>query len=341
MSKNDELCWRKLIPSIQKPSEKAKRVKKFGILSYLRYNSYMKKIILLVITIISYLYSIDIFATPVQFKLNSDGSTTIISDWWVYWFANGTKITKEQTADMVWCSTGWNCSMFPPSTTATTVESTTNLTTVWTSANPQSTIPKTFNYSDTKGNSATIDANWKWAIQNWVWDPISFSARESAPGRYDITTTDGITTCDAGLCVWPNAADFQTIIDSYDNFQNSQGWSSSSSPSWSAPKNTSTDNILWIPADDLRNGNITMEDIPLMIASAIEYLLAIAGTICVVALIYHAVRMQFASGITGDSTGVDKAKKWIYGSVLGFILSMSAWFIMTRLVALLASTTWW
>ena len=99
-------------------------------------------------------------------------------------------------------------------------------------------------------------------------------------------------------------------------------------------------NILWKSNTDLRTWNITMEDIPFMIASAIEYLLAIAGTICVVALIYHAVRMQFASGITGDSSWVDKAKKWIYGSVLGFVLSMSAWFIMTKLVALLASTTW-
>ncbi len=100
-------------------------------------------------------------------------------------------------------------------------------------------------------------------------------------------------------------------------------------------------NILWKSEVDLRTGNITMDDIPLMIASAIEYLLAIAGTVCVVALIYHAVRMQFASGITWDSSWVDKAKKWIYGSVLGFILAMSAWFIMTKLVALLASTTWW
>ncbi len=101
-----------------------------------------------------------------------------------------------------------------------------------------------------------------------------------------------------------------------------------------------TSNILWKSEMDLRTGNVTMEDIPMMIASAIEYLLAIAGAVCVVALIYHAVRMQFASGITGDSTWVDKAKKWIYGSVLGFVLSMSAWFIMTKLVALLASTTW-
>ena len=51
-----------------------------------------------------------------------------------------------------------------------------------------------------------------------------------------------------------------------------------------------------------------MDDIPKIIAGVIEILLAIAGTVSIVALIYHAVKMQLASGITGDSSGVDKAK---------------------------------
>jgi hypothetical protein len=52
-----------------------------------------------------------------------------------------------------------------------------------------------------------------------------------------------------------------------------------------------------------------MYTIPLAIAGIIETLLAVAGTIAIVALIYHAVQMQINSGITGDSSGVDKAKK--------------------------------
>jgi hypothetical protein len=60
--------------------------------------------------------------------------------------------------------------------------------------------------------------------------------------------------------------------------------------------------MLGIDNDRLRSGDITMNDIPVMIASIIETLLALAGAICVVALIYHAVRMQLASGITGDSS---------------------------------------
>ena len=94
-----------------------------------------------------------------------------------------------------------------------------------------------------------------------------------------------------------------------------------------------------ITKDDLRTGNLSMDSIPMLIASSIEYLLAIAGTISVVALIYHAVRMQLASGITWDSSWVTQAQKWMKWAALGFILAMSSWFLMTKLVALLASTT--
>lgn len=61
-------------------------------------------------------------------------------------------------------------------------------------------------------------------------------------------------------------------------------------------------NILGIEFDRLRNGDITMADIPLAIVSVIQFLLAIAGSVAVAALIYHAVKMQLASGITGDSS---------------------------------------
>lgn len=96
-------------------------------------------------------------------------------------------------------------------------------------------------------------------------------------------------------------------------------------------------NILGIDSERLRNGDIGLRDIPIMIVNIIEWLLMLVGAICVVALIYHAVRMQFYSGITGDTTWVDKAKKWMKGAVLGFILAMSAWFLMTKLVSILAS----
>lgn len=68
-------------------------------------------------------------------------------------------------------------------------------------------------------------------------------------------------------------------------------------------------------------------------------MLAFAGAISVAALIYHAVKMQFASGISGDSSGVDHAKHGIKGALIGFVLSMSAWFIMTKFVELLVENT--
>jgi hypothetical protein len=97
--------------------------------------------------------------------------------------------------------------------------------------------------------------------------------------------------------------------------------------------------MLGIDNDRLRSGDITMNDIPVMIASIIETLLALAGAICVVALIYHAVRMQLASGITGDSSWVDNAKKGMKGALIGFVLAMSAWFLMARLVSVIATNT--
>jgi hypothetical protein len=45
-----------------------------------------------------------------------------------------------------------------------------------------------------------------------------------------------------------------------------------------------------------------MDDIPNAIVNIIEFLLGVAGTISVVALIYHAIQMQINSGITGDSS---------------------------------------
>ena len=119
---------------------------------------------------------------------------------------------------------------------------------------------------------------------------------------------------------------------------NTSLWTPNTPPAPTGANNSLDDNnILGISESRLRNGDITMKDIPVMIASAVEYLMALAGSIAVVALIYHAVRMQLASGITGDSSWVDKAKRGMKGALLGFILAMSAWFLMSRLVVLLSS----
>ena len=61
--------------------------------------------------------------------------------------------------------------------------------------------------------------------------------------------------------------------------------------------------------EKLRSGDLTIQSIPDAIVSVISTLLAVAGTVAIFSLIYHAVQMQINSGITGDSSGVDKAKK--------------------------------
>ncbi len=102
-----------------------------------------------------------------------------------------------------------------------------------------------------------------------------------------------------------------------------------------------TAGILWannsITDTDLRSGNVDMNTIPQIIVSVIQTLLAIAGTVAIFSLIYHAVQMQINSGITGDSSGVDKAKKWMQWALVGFVIAIAAWFLVTRAVDLLSS----
>lgn len=52
-----------------------------------------------------------------------------------------------------------------------------------------------------------------------------------------------------------------------------------------------------------------MDTIPDMIAGLANTIIMLAGTISSFMLIYFAVKMQLASGITGDASGVDSAKK--------------------------------
>lgn len=111
-------------------------------------------------------------------------------------------------------------------------------------------------------------------------------------------------------------------------------------PSSSSVNNSiDTNNILGQSTADLRSGNVDMNTIPRVIVSVIETLLAIAGTVAIFSLIYHAVQMQINSGITGDSSGVDKAKKGMTGALIGFVIAIAAWFLVTRAVELLGAVS--
>lgn len=108
-----------------------------------------------------------------------------------------------------------------------------------------------------------------------------------------------------------------------------------------APTAWSSTNILNygnnITDTDLRKWNVSMDTIPLVLVSIINVLLWVAGTISIVALIYYAVQMQINSGITGDSSWVDNAKRWMKWAILGFIVAILAWFIVIRFVEILSS----
>ena len=119
--------------------------------------------------------------------------------------------------------------------------------------------------------------------------------------------------------------------------------SSTASPSSPSPTVWSSvdagENILWLTQDQLRSGNVDMNTIPQVILSVIQTLLGIAGTVAIFSLIYHAVQMQLNSGITGDSSGVDKAKKGMTGALVGFVIAIAAWFLVTRAVDLLSAVS--
>jgi hypothetical protein len=129
--------------------------------------------------------------------------------------------------------------------------------------------------------------------------------------------------------------------DSMSHAQSQQNNNTSSSQSQnsndtSANNGIWVDNVLWLDDADLRNGNVNMDTIPLIMRNMINFLLGIAGTVAIASLIYHAVQMQINSGITGDSSGVDKAKKWMIGSLIGFVIAILAWFIVIRFVEILS-----
>lgn len=82
-----------------------------------------------------------------------------------------------------------------------------------------------------------------------------------------------------------------------------------------------------------------MQSIPIFIAGIINVVIAVAGTISIFMLIYFAVKMQLASGITGDASGADSAKKGMIASLVGFLIAVSAWFIMARVIDFLSAAS--
>lgn len=96
--------------------------------------------------------------------------------------------------------------------------------------------------------------------------------------------------------------------------------------------------ILGISDKDLRSGNVNMDSIPEVLRVVIEFIIGISGTISVFMLIFFAVKMQLNSGITGDASGVENARKGMIAALIGFLISVSAWFVMARVIDFLYVT---
>lgn len=74
----------------------------------------------------------------------------------------------------------------------------------------------------------------------------------------------------------------------------------------------------------LRNGDISFDDVPLIIQSATTILLGLTGTISMIMIIVGGFKYALGS-IEGDKT---KGKEAVIYGIAGFAVSASAWFIV-------------
>ncbi len=81
---------------------------------------------------------------------------------------------------------------------------------------------------------------------------------------------------------------------------------------------------LGISKENLRSGNITTDDIPKVIVSLINIVLAIAGTVSLVMIIYGAFQMVMGS----YEQNVKEGKQTITYALIGLVISASSWFII-------------
>ena len=88
--------------------------------------------------------------------------------------------------------------------------------------------------------------------------------------------------------------------------------------------------IFWnsVSADDLRNGNVSLETIPGMIVAATNFLIGIAGTIAVIFVIIWAYQLLFGS-LQQDKT---KWRNTILMALWGFAIASLAWFIVKLII---------
>lgn len=88
-------------------------------------------------------------------------------------------------------------------------------------------------------------------------------------------------------------------------------------------------NILGLDNEDIRKGDIHLEDIPTVIQSAINFFMGIAGTIAVIFVIIWAYKILFGS-LQQDKT---KWRDTIIMALTGFAIAALAWFIVKLIIS--------
>ncbi|MDP2103754.1 MAG: hypothetical protein Q8K26_02435 [Candidatus Gracilibacteria bacterium] len=82
-------------------------------------------------------------------------------------------------------------------------------------------------------------------------------------------------------------------------------------------------------AKKLREGNVSFSDIPGIIKGATDIILGFAGTVAVIAVIYGAFQMSLM-GLTSEDK--KKGADTIQHGVIGFVIAVSAWFIINLVI---------
>lgn len=83
-----------------------------------------------------------------------------------------------------------------------------------------------------------------------------------------------------------------------------------------------------VTSEQLRSGNITFDDIPKMIIAVTQWVLGLAATIAVFAIIFGALKLTLGSGAFGDSDGKTEAKNALQYGIVGFVVAVSGWVLV-------------
>ena len=92
---------------------------------------------------------------------------------------------------------------------------------------------------------------------------------------------------------------------------------------------SAADNILWLENEQIRKGEISLDDIPRVLQSAIDFFMWIAGTIAVIFVIIWAYKILFWS-LQQDKT---KWRDTIIMALVGFAIAALAWFIVKLILS--------